>query len=161
MTQEAKGEMINANLKSTVYMFSFSGLIPFIYFALTAWVPSLHVFELDPVSLFRIYSAIILSFLAGALWSFGLVAGLVQKQVEIRTRSLIWSGILLSLLAWGNLFISARAALFVAAMLFLTVWQVEQKTELSRYYPMWYANMRARLSMIVAITHIVIWLTIS
>ena len=152
---------IDSSLKSTVYLFSFAGLIPFIYFALSAWIPQLYLFELDPVHHFRLYSVVILSFLAGMLWAFGLVANKVQGAVAIRARSLLWSAILLSLLGWGNLFIDAKAALFVGAMLFLVVWQIEQKTELARHYPVWYANMRARLSMAVAMCHFIIWLTIS
>lgn len=154
-------ENIDPNLKSTVYMFSFAGLIPFVYLALSAWVPQIYLFSLDPVHHFRLYSVVILSFLAGMLWVYGLIAHKLHTAVEIRTRTLLWSGILMSLLGWGNLFIDAKAALFVGAMLFLVVWQIEQKTELARSYPLWFANMRARLSMTVAICHFIIWLTIS
>lgn len=163
MTIKTNNDNIELHLKSSVYLFSVAGLIPFLYLAICSWVPSLYVLdlEMDVAYVFRLYSTIILSFLAGSLWSFGLIATQLKTQVEIRSRSLIWSAIALSLLAWGNLFIPARAALFVGAMLFLVVWQIEQKTELARSYPMWYANMRARLSMAVAACHIIIWLTIS
>ncbi|MDA8621906.1 DUF3429 domain-containing protein [Psychrosphaera sp.] len=152
---------IDDSLKSTVTLFGYGGLIPFLYFALCAWFPNLNPVGGDPLFIFRMYSAVILSFLAGSLWVFGLLAGQYQQQVKVRSRSLIWSAILLSILAWGNIFIVGKAALFVGGLLFLVVWQIEQKTELTKCYPTWYTDLRAKLSMSVAALHIIIWLTVS
>jgi hypothetical protein len=158
-------QAIDSELTPTVKIFSFAGLLPFIYFALSGWWPSLNMFDMDAIRLFQFYSVVILSFLAGTLWFSGLFSTLIQqgaaKSVVLRPRSLLWSGIFLSLLAWGNLFIDQKASLFVAALLFLVVWQVEQKTELSKCYPAWYTRLRAQLSMIVGALHMMIWLTIS
>ncbi|GAB2997441.1 DUF3429 domain-containing protein [Psychrosphaera aestuarii] len=152
---------IDSSLQSTVTLFSYCGLLPFLYFAACAWFPGLNLFETEPLTVFRAYSAVILSFLAGTLWVFGLIATQYQQQVEVRSKSLIWSAIFLSVIAWGNLFIAGKAALFVAGLLFLVVWQIEQKTELTKCYPAWYTELRAKLSMIVGALHIIIWLTIS
>ena len=152
---------IATELKSSVLLFSYLGVLPFLYFAVCAWWPAVSLFDLDPIIIFRTYSAVILSFLAGSLWASGLFASQIQGKVQVRTRSLLWSGIILSLFTWGALFISAKAGLFVGAMLFLVVWQVEQKTELTRCYPAWYTELRAKLSMIVGALHILIWLTVS
>lgn len=156
---------ISSDLKTTVHLFSIAGLIPFVYFAVCSWFPSLSIFEASSVFLFKVYAAIILSFLAGALWASGLFSQVLinscKSKVQLRSRSLLWSGIMLSLLAWGNLFISDKAGLFVGAMLFLAVWQIEQKTELTKCYPNWYTALRAKLSMTVGALHILIWLTIS
>ncbi len=161
MSTTSNESAFEPSLKTSVLIFSYAGLLPFFYFALCSWWPELNLFEINALTIFRFYGAIILSFLAGNLWVFGLLANHIQQQHSVRTRSLIWSAIFISLLAWGNLFIPGKAALFLGALLFLVVWQVEQKTDLTKCYPAWYTDLRAKLSMSVAALHIVIWLTVS
>ena len=142
-------------------MLGWAGLLPFIALTLMVWFPSSWPWETSPLQVFRFYSLAILSFMAGALWPLGFLVDMSTEKRAIRRGGLLWGGILVCLAGWGSLMLDAKAGVFVSALLFLVIWQIEQKTLLAKNYPDWYTPFRAILTMVVAICHIGVWLMLS
>ena len=160
MTQ-ALQEKKQRSLDSQVRLLGLAGLVPFVFLTLAVWWPGLSPFATDPLVIFRLYSLAILSFIAGALWPLGFLADMSTDKRPIRRGGLLWGAILVCLAGWGSLLLEAKVGVFVSALLFLVIWQIEQKTLLAKNYPDWYTAFRAQLTMVVAICHIGIWLTLS
>jgi len=148
------------SLESQVRILGLTGLIPFVFFTLAVWFPALAIFDTEPLTIFRLYSVTILSFLAGALWPLGFLADLSTDKRPVRRGGLLWGSGIVCLAGWGSVMLEAKAGVFVSALLFLVIWQIEQKTLLAKNSPEWYTAFRAMLTMVVAICHIGIWLTL-
>ena len=149
------------SLNSQVRMLGFGGLIPFIFFMLCVLIPSLNPFSVEALDVFRGYSIAILSFMAGALWPLGFLVNMSSPNRPVRQSGLLWGSIFVTIAGWGSFFLVAKAGVFVSALLFLVIWQIEQKTLLAKNYPDWYTVLRAQLTMVVAACHIFVWLTLS
>lgn len=149
------------SLDSQVRILGYCGLIPFVFFAMATLLPEINPFAISALEIFRGYSLAILSFMAGALWPLGFLADLSNEKRQVRQGGLLWGAIFVSLCGWGALFLEPKAGVFVSALLFLVVWQIEQKTLLAKQYPEWYTVLRTQLTMVVAMSHIVIWLTLA
>ena len=149
------------SLESQVRIIGYAGLLPFVYLMLCVWWPSLSIFETPALTVFRYYSLAILSFVAGALWPLGFLADLSTDKRPVRQSGLLWGAIIVCLAGWGSLLLAGKAGVFVTALLFLVLWQIEQKTLLAKNYPTWYTDFRTLLTMVVAATHILVWLTLS
>lgn len=149
------------SLDSQARILTLCGVIPFIFFGLTVWWPNLNPFEIDGLVIFRFYSIVILSFMAGALWPLGFIADLSSEKRNVVRSGLLWGAIAIALAAWGTLFLLPKVAIFVSALLFLVVWQIEVKTQLVKSYPQWYAELRAVVTMVVAVCHMAVWMTIA
>lgn len=80
------------------------------------------------------------------------------NQYQARLLPLVLAALILPLVGWYSLTWSDKAGLFVLAMLFLTLWQVEQKTNVAKLHPKWYWALRTQCSMIVAASSIGYWL---
>jgi len=160
MTQKLQDKK-QQSLESQVRILGYLGLLPFVYFMLCVWWPNLSVFEMPALTIFRYYSLAILSFVAGALWPLGFLVNLSTPNRPIRQAGLLWGAITVCLAGWGSLMLAGKAGVFVSALLFLVLWQIEQKTLLAKNYPEWYTDFRTLLTMVVAATHIMVWLTLA
>lgn len=149
------------SLNSQVRILTISGVLPFVFFTFCVWFPQLNPFEIDAIVIFRFYSIVILSFMAGALWPLGFIADLSTDKRKVVRTGLLWGSIMIALAGWGTLFLLPKVAIFVSALLFLVVWQIENKTELVKSYPQWYASLRAAVTMAVSICHMSVWMTIA
>lgn len=157
MTESLQQNSLNLQAR----ILTLSGLSPFVFFTLAVWWPAINPFAVDAVVIFRFYSIVILSFMAGALWPLGFIADLsTPKRMVVRT-GLLWGAIMVALAAWGTLFLLPKVGVFVSALLFLVVWQIEIKTQLIKSYPLWYSNLRAGVTMCVAICHLGVWMTLA
>ena len=153
-------EKSQLSLDSQVRILTLAGLLPFVFFMLAVWWPSLNPFTIDAIVIFRFYSIVILSFMAGALWPLGFLADLSTDKRTVVRAGLLWGAITIALAGWGTLFLLPKVAIFVSALLFLVVWQVEIKTRLVKNYPAWYSGLRAGVTMVVAICHMAVWMTL-
>ena len=160
MTQKLQVN-IQQSLESQVRILGYLGMLPFVYFMLCVWWPSLSIFDTPALTVFRFYSLAILSFIAGSLWPLGFLADLSSPNRPVRQSGLLWGAITVCIAGWGSLLLEGKAGVFVSALLFLVVWQIEQKTLLAKNYPDWYTVLRAQLTMVVAVCHIFVWLTLS
>ena len=139
---------IDSNKKSinqeliTNYMYL--GLLPFFACAFGPWV--LVDYETQLVDLFKIYSNIVLVFLAGALWSISLF-----KNIEHRQRH-SHAAIIFSL--WPLFSVTLPDILVLGFMalgfLLILLWE---KCFINPIYPLWYQTLRHKITFIVVACH--------
>ncbi len=119
-------------------------------------------FELySPLWLFRFFSLATLTFMAGILIGLALVIRFESKSFSLNLSGMVWGALLVLAAGFGVILLQAKAGLFVAGLLFLVLWQVELKTNLSRAYPEWFWVLRTKMSMVIAMCHILLWMTIA
>ncbi len=111
---------------------------------------------LPPFIVFATYSAIILSFLGGAVW------GQVLPQAEYRVVLLIVSNVV-AILAWAGLllmFLLGKMALVLLLLGYLLVlfFEVIHKETLSGVISWKYLTLRSRVTAIVVVLHAVVLL---
>jgi len=125
-----------------------AGLLPFLAGAFIVWVlpPSKGLLV---TSYFAQYSAVILSFLGGMLWSTTLMKNINPGM----SRALLWLAILFSLAAWLSTFLAPLYALLVLCAGFWVARVVEQRS-VDRVYPLWLITLRNWLTRIVIACHI-------
>lgn len=126
------------------------GLIPFAFLMvihLTGWLRS----DIHAQSIFITYSAIILSFIAGATWG-----QVLEQPSQSRGKSLLITSNLIALLAWLGLLIEqphlsllALLAGYVSVYWLETRWLRQMRPDHS-YYP----NMRFLLTILVSAMHL-------
>ncbi|MBM6551431.1 DUF3429 domain-containing protein [Marinomonas ostreistagni] len=126
------------------------GLVPFIastVIHLTGWMRT----ELEPQTVFITYSAIILSFLCGALWG-----QVIEQPMQPRGRTLLVCSNIVALVAWLGLLIQqphmSLLALFCGyvSVFWLEVRWLKQLRADNSYYP----SMRFALTTIVCSMHL-------
>lgn len=139
-------------MPSVIKLFGYMGVIPLIYFAFAIWLPVLNVLSLDLVTLFKFYSVVALSFIAGAIWPLAFIEPF-KGSVRIVVTAMGFA-----LVGWGTLLIDIKAALFVLGFAYIALWKTEENIGLNKLYPSWYQELRAKLTLIVAICHAATWL---
>lgn len=110
--------------------------------------------------LFRFFSLAMLTFLAGSLFGLGLVVKVEGESYSLNTSGLVWGALLVLVAGFGVTLLQPKVGLFVAGLLFLVLWQVELKSNLARAYPEWFWVMRTKASMVIALCHMLLWLTL-
>lgn len=130
-------------LRSTAYLLGYAGLLPFYGLAL------LTVFLPDPLpdqalNGLLTYAAIILSFMTGVHWCYGLNAGYAGRM--------IWS-VFPALIAWVALMMPAVFNLPVLLLGFVLVWLADRGCG----WPNWYDNLRFQLTFFVLLCLLSLW----
>lgn len=146
------------SVRPLILFFSYSALVIFVLLMLSNWFD---VLNYAPLWAFRFFSVVILSFLAGSLWGLAFVLMPQDQTFEFKRFGLIWGGLIVVLSGWGLLFVDAKVGVFITALIYLVLWQIELKTNLAKLYPEWYWVLRTKLTMGVAMCHILLWLTLS
>ncbi|GAA4650632.1 DUF3429 domain-containing protein [Kistimonas scapharcae] len=136
-------------------LLAYLGLLPFFLGALMDYVGS-SLPGLPSFIVFATYSAIILSFLGGALW------GQVLPQAEHRVALLIVSNVV-ALLSWAGLlliFLLGKVALVLLLLGYLLVvlFEVIHKETLSGVIEWKYLTLRSRVTAIVVALHAIVLL---
>ncbi len=133
---------INQSKKNVklAFFLGFSGAIPFVFFSIIIFCDL--KFYLDPVSLLRRYSEIILSFLGAVHW------GLILTQNNKNANRLVWS-ITPSLIAFFSTFFSNIFGFFVLMTGFFLSFIIDRKYFCIADYE-WYLILRLRLTIIVS-----------
>lgn len=112
--------------------------------------------------LFRLFSLASLTFIAGSLFAMALIVNLDQQQLsfELNEKGLVWGAILVFFAGSGAVLLEPKVGLFVSGLLFLVLWQVELKSNLAKAYPDWFWQLRTQVSMVIALCHILLWMTL-
>lgn len=149
---------MNRKLPSIAMLLGIGGLIPFVVCGLGALAnppPN------DALSLMALiaYGAVILAFLGGVHWGFGLVeAGVAPTGIQ---RARFGLGILPSLFGWVALLVAmvgyGRVALAVLAVSFLATTVVEARALRHGAIPRGYMGLRWVLSAIVLVVLVTVW----
>lgn len=141
------------SVKHHVQLFGLLGLIPFV--ALGALFPLWPEIYHDKIQQsFALYGAIILAFMAGALWLPSIIDSDNNQQPAVAT------AILLSLIAFLALLLPTKMALGVTAVGFLLLLVTETLQHWILLYPGWYWSLRIMLTAAVVFCHLLlgIWL---
>ncbi|ODS22923.1 hypothetical protein AB835_11520 [Candidatus Endobugula sertula] len=137
------------NHQDTITNTMYVGLLPFFAGALGPWIfPET---ELWLSQAFLLYSTLIFSFLAGAIWAIALF---IQHELPKRH---IYASIIFSLIPLLGYFLPIifRTTLLLLGFLALLFWE---KLFLKNTYPNWYQQLRHRISFIAVACHmLVIW----
>ncbi len=141
--------MVNDIIKHKVINTGYLGLLPFFAGALGPWVFIEQ--ESQFVEFFTIYSFIILSFMAGCAWAYGVFAGASHPQFAINLGlSIIGVALVASLTP-------TLASIGLLAFGFFLLWFGE-KLWLAQDYPDWYQQLRHKLTWIVIACHMLtVW----
>lgn len=129
----------------------FFGLIPFIVLATGPWVLYDHTALI--LQAFKVYSAVILTFLAGSLW--GVRLGCRESDPE---SLLVAAGVAAA--AMVSLVVPARAALVILSAAFLFLLQWERRQVFPTLAEDWYPALRQRLTWTAVACHMIAFLNL-
>lgn len=130
-----------------IRLLGYAGLLPFIL-ALAMQLLDRQLFSLQAIAVFTTYSAVILSFLAGALWGRGLF-----MSGEGGARLLLVCSNFVALLAWGSILLNVEGpALLLLSAGFVVVFTIEwsRREGLANAY----FGLRLQLTLIVMALHL-------
>lgn len=158
----SNNQYFTTELKPTISFMSWFAIAPFIVCTVLTWFPILPLFGLDfdVLLIVRLYSAIIVSFVAGSVWSAAFLIQLNNEKFDFNRKGLMFGAGLVSILSWLIIFIVPKAGVFISALLFLVLWQIELKSNLAKVYPEWFWTLRTKQTMIIALSLMGIWLTL-
>lgn len=146
-------------LKPTIGFMSWCAIVPFVISPFFIWF-GLFNEDINVLELLRLYSAVIVSFVAGSVWSGALLIQHGKEAFEFNRKSLMLGAGFIAVLSWLLLFLEAKVGVFISALLFLVLWQIELKTNLAKVYPQWYWTLRTKQTMVIALCLIGIWITL-
>lgn len=115
----------------------------------------------SPVWLFRFLSLATLMVLSGFVLGMGCVVNAEGQSFTFHLKGLVWGIILVVSSGAAVILLEPKVGVFLAGLLFLLLWQVELKTNMARVYPEWLWIGRTKLSMALALCHMLLWLTVS
>lgn len=153
MNQDAT---FNQALKPALTTLTYLSCAVFAILTILLWMP---IDDFDALAVFRNFSALIICFVAGLLWGMAFVLNNPNSKIAFQPQGLFWGALLIFLGTVGVLFLEVKSGVFIAALLYLVLWQVENKSNLARLYPEWFWVLRTKATMIVAICHMLIWMT--
>jgi hypothetical protein len=136
-----------ASAPGLIPLLGYSGLIPFVFFGVSAWVPqeAWHDFALYALG---VYAAVILSFLGAVHW------GLYLADPEHRAARLpgpVWA-VIPSVAAWGALLLPLSMALPLLALMFPLVLLVDRASLPGHWVSGKYMAMRGYLTLGATLT---------
>lgn len=145
--------------KQVAWFLSILGLVPFVLIAITIFILGSSNAAIDPIfSIFRTYSALMLSFLGGIRWGY-----IMREDNEfIETKALIIS-VVPALLAWMALLAPQEYApitLLVFLLAFCAHGAWDSFAGNSEKLPLWYSNLRIKITLAVAVCHIVVFIVV-
>ncbi|MBL1406696.1 MAG: hypothetical protein COC17_08065 [Hyphomicrobiales bacterium] len=145
--------------KQMAWILSILGLVPFVLIAVTILFLDSSNAAIDPIfSIFRTYSALMLTFLGGIRWGY-----IMREDNEfVETKALIIS-VLPALLAWMALLAPQEFApitLLVFLLAFCAHGAWDSFAGNSERLPVWYSNLRVKITLAVAACHIVVFIVV-
>ena len=155
----AKTSYFSDQFRSLFSIIGYLGVVPFYLLLLMNWFES-NLYLYDPLWLFRFYSLAILAFMCGSLWTMAFSVKPENETFEFKPAGLVFGAVAIVISGVALMMLKPSVGVFVAALLYLVLWQVELKTNLSRLYPQWYWVLRTKLTMMVAASHILLWMTL-
>lgn len=145
--------------KQMAWYLSIIALVPFVLIALAMFLLDRSNSAIDPLfSMFRIYSALTLSFLGGIRW--GYIMRLDNEFIE--TKSLVLS-ILPILFAWFALLTPqeyAPISLLVFLLSYCALGAWDSLAGNNDRLPIWYSSLRIKMTLAVALCHIAVFFVV-
>lgn len=114
----------------------------------------------SPLWLFRFLSLAALMMLSGFVLGMGCVVNAEKQSFTFHLKGLVWGIILVVTSGAAVILLEPKVGVFLSGLLFLLLWQVELKTNMARVYPEWLWVGRTKLSMAIALCHMLLWLTV-
>ncbi|MGI4794404.1 MAG: DUF3429 domain-containing protein [Janthinobacterium lividum] len=153
---------MNRKLPSIALLLGIGGLIPFVVCSLGALANPPPNDELSLMALVA-YGAVILAFLGGVHWGFGLEgSGTASASVQ---RARFGLGVLPSLLGWVALLLVflgyGRVALGLLVVGFFLTTTVEARASRAGHMPRGYMGLRWVLSSVVVVCLVTVWLVLT
>lgn len=149
--------IFNPSVEPLIKLLTYTTMAVFVILTLLNWTD----FEqYSALWLFRFFSLAILTFLAGTLFGLSLVLKVDSDSYSLNTGGIVWGSLLVLAAGFGVILLQAKAGVFIAGLLFLVLWQVELKSNLARAYPEWLWVLRTKASMVIAMCHILLWMTV-
>lgn len=137
---------------SRLSVLGYAGLIPFIALPLLFSQP-LWLSSADIMQLYQLYSALILGFMAGVLWpvlhSQSATTAKINRLALLAVAFPVLS--IITLLLAGTYFLPAQACLFALLRI------AEYRSGINRQYPAQYRALRNRLTLVVCISHLLLY----
>lgn len=133
-----------------------AGLAPFLFLTLLSF---LHIAPELSLRIMTFYSLAILCFLSGTWWGFALV--MPNADTGTRTLNLVVSNVVVLLAVGAVAFLPAITSIFVLALLYPLGAFLERRLPGLNRQPAYYRNMRLRVSMIAAGSHLLFGWAIS
>lgn len=152
---------MNRKLPSIAMLLGIGGLIPFIVCGLGALANPPPNDELSLMALIA-YGAVILAFLGGVHWGFGLEqAGTAPSDIQ---RARFGLGVLPSLIGWVAVLLAVlsygRVALALLVVGFFLTTMIEARASRHGYMPKGYMGLRWVLSAIVVVCLVTVWMVL-
>lgn len=145
--------------RQTAWYISIIGLIPFVLIAITLSLLDSTNAAIEPIfSIFRTYSALMLSFLGGIRWGYTMR----EDNEFVETTSLILS-ILPASLAWMALLAPrefAHLTLLVFLIAFCAHGAWDSLSGNRERLPDWYSTLRVKMTLAVAACHIAVFFVV-
>ncbi len=139
----------------TAWWLGLAGLIPFVAASLVLLGIGINNPLADPIiNAFRGYGIAILSFLGGIRWGLALVAESHQHRHD--SLSLVLS-VVPSLIAWCTIFMSPIAAIGTLLTGFCAQGAWDTWSAQAGKLPAWFSPLRITLTLVVALSHIVLF----
>uniref|UniRef100_A0A486XSY4 DUF3429 domain-containing protein n=1 Tax=Rheinheimera sp. BAL341 TaxID=1708203 RepID=A0A486XSY4_9GAMM len=135
-----------------INLLGYAGLVPFIalplLYATPVWLSNSQV-----ISLYHLYSALILGFMAGALWPVMHTSTTTPAKVERLALAAVTFPVLsfVALLCAAEYFLPAQACLFVLLRF------SEYRLGINRQYSVSYRSLRNQLTVVVLVSHALLY----
>lgn len=139
-------------ISAAVHLYGVLGVIPFFVGAVGPWITPQYTAFLTEA--FQIYAAVIISFLAGSIWTVALLTRITGQQLHLAIAMVV------VILAWASLFLAGFSTVPIHAvcLLFLCWW--EKRTNLSDTLDAEYLCLRGRLTWPVVACHMIVELNL-
>lgn len=132
--------------KTVIYCLSYGGLLPFFITLAGTFIGSKELSSYSVVA-FISYGAIILGFVGAVHWGF------LMKSDSIKRQGLLLSiSVLPGLIGWLALISPLPVALLMLSVAYPLLFVYEKHSELNSLLPLWYMQMRFRLTIVVTIS---------
>ena len=154
----AQTQYFNESSKSIVTLLGYLFILPLLVSLVLNWTG---YSAYSPLWMFRLFSLALLTLMSGFILGIACVIKPQDESFSFQLNGVVWGCLLVIVTGVGVVFIVPKAGVFIAGLLFLVLWQVELKSNLSRLYPEWFWVLRTKLSMAIAMSHILLWLTLA
>ena len=136
---------------TTAQRLAYAGLVPFVAGALLVWAVRDEVQAYVALAL-SAYAAVVLSFLGGIHWGFGMRQPQPQSRSQSRAASAAWVwGVVPSLVAWPAAVMPPRGGLVILGLMLVICYAVDRRLYPAQGAAGW-LTLRFRLSAVAALS---------
>jgi hypothetical protein len=139
------------NIPQPALVIGAAGVIPFVAFAILAWVPAESVFRQLALQFQITYGALVLAFVGAVHWGLAIAGyGTGGPSGPVRWKHMLWS-VVPSFLGFAAFFLTANLALYELAIGFAIAYFVDAGAARDCSAPEWYPRLRLPLSLVAIV----------